>query len=203
MADQLPLPHIGLAEEPGRKRPAKAERLFVGVFIAPDEANKITPVGEALRREHQIAERLIAADRYHISLEHLGDYRRIKSPIVYAAGKAGSRVSFAEFEVTFNRAGSFNTPPPKVGPHKRPFVLLAEPGLVSELRGNLAAELAKYNIRSSSHFVPHLTLTYSQKFVPFRDIEPITITVNQFALVHSRRGLTEYIFFERWMLNAA
>jgi hypothetical protein len=41
-------------------------------------------------------------------------------------------------------------------------------------------------------FRPHLTLSYNGQFLAVRAIEPITVVVNEFVLIHSRLWLKEY-----------
>jgi 2'-5' RNA ligase len=43
-------------------------------------------------------------------------------------------------------------------------------------------------------------LLYDTKLVQPQPIEPITVAVNELALVHSKRWLTEYVVKERWPL---
>lgn len=107
----------------------------------------------------------------------------------------------SEFEIVFGRLGSFNAPPKKGRPHRRPLVLLAESGPVHELHSALGLALAGYRQKVHERFVPHLTLAYSEKFIPFREVEPIKLIVTEFALVHSWLSLSRYDFHGRWALR--
>lgn len=57
-------------------------------------------------------------------------------------------------------------------------------------------------LRSSDHFVPHMTLAYDQKFIPRQPIDPISFGAREFILIHSLRGLTVYKDLDRWPLIA-
>lgn len=148
-----------------------------------------------------ITEQLLKRERFHVSLHHLGDHKRLKTSLLYAGRLAGDRVSMAEFEIVFTQLGSFNTPPKKGRRRKFPLVLRAEPGPVHELHGALGLALTRYGQKVKPGFVPHLTLTYSEKFVPFREIEPVKLMVREFALVHSWLSLSRYDFHGRWTLR--
>jgi 2'-5' RNA ligase len=58
-------------------------------------------------------------------------------------------------------------------------------------------------LRSSDHFVPHMTLAYDQKFIPRQAIDPISFVAREFILIHSLRGLTVYRDLGRWPLIVA
>ncbi|SDA59897.1 2'-5' RNA ligase family protein [Mesorhizobium qingshengii] len=106
------------------------------------------------------------------------------------------------FEVTFGHVGSFPGRPATGGkPPHRPFVLLADDGPVFELHKLLGAEMVKNGLKASDHFVPHLTLAYDQKFIPRQPVEPISFVAQDFIFVHSLRGLTKYLFLDRWPLD--
>jgi 2'-5' RNA ligase len=103
------------------------------------------------------------------------------------------------FEVTFGHVGSFSGRPAAGDrPPHRPFVLLADDGPVFELHKLLGVEMLKNGLKASDHFVPHLTLAYDQKFIPRQPIEPISFVAHDFIFVHSLRGLTQYLFLDRW-----
>ena len=53
----------------------------------------------------------------------------------------------------------------------------------------------------SFRFVPHMTLLYDTRMVAERPIEPMRLTVRDFALVHSLVGQSRYIELARWPLR--
>lgn len=198
MSDQYEFP---LLARRGPVRPKRPERIFFGIFFDADCSLLVDRYGNEWRSQLGVDEPLLDWRRFHVSLHHLGDHKRLRSPLLYAAGLAGECVSMSEFEIVFGRLGSFNTPPKKGRRREWPLVLRAEPGPVQELHQSLGLAMARYGLRFDAGFVPHLTLAYTAKFVPFREIEPIRLMVTQFALVHSLLWLSQYDFHGHWMLR--
>jgi 2'-5' RNA ligase len=177
------------------------ERLFIGLF--PDE-----PVRQqADRMSRRIADELslvgkpLPADRFHTSLVHISDRKRVRSKDEFAADLAARRVKVRPFEITYSRLGSFPGVPKKDRPLEHPLVLLADDGPVMDLYAALAEGLRKFRFRVPESFRPHLTLSYNRQFLPARKIEPITFVVREFVLVHSRLWLTEYRILKTWTLH--
>jgi 2'-5' RNA ligase len=77
------------------------------------------------------------------------------------------------------------------------------PFAVFELHKLLGVEMLRNGLKASDRFVPHLTLAYDQKFIPRQPIEPISFVAHDFIFVHSLRGLTKYLFLDRWPLTLA
>lgn len=178
------------------------ERVFFGVVFEPGPSRAVERLGNQWRAELGVAERLLGRWRFHVSLHNLGDHKRLRSPLLYAARLAGDDVSMPAFEIVFTRLGCFNAPPKRGRPPEWPLVLLAEPGPIHELHGSLGLAMARYGLKASGNFTPHLTLAYSSRFVPFRAIEPVKLMATQFALVHSWRWLGRYDFPGCWTLGA-
>jgi 2'-5' RNA ligase len=183
------------------RRPQRPERLFIGLF--PDEPAR----QEAGRMSRQIASELslfgntLPAERYHTSLVHISDRKRVRSSDEFAADLAARTVRTPPFEITYSRLGSFPGVPKKGRPLEHPLVLLADEGPVMELHAALGAGLRRFQYRVTENFRPHLTLSYNRQFLPARAIEPITFVVKEFVLVHSRLWLTEYRILRRWTLH--
>lgn len=125
----------------------------------------------------------------------------MRSKDEYAADLAAETVHMPPFEITFSRLGSFPGVPKKDRPLEHPLVLLADDGPVVELYAELGAGLRRYQYRVPESFRPHLTLSYNRQFLPARAIEPISFMVREFVLIHSRRGLKEYLILKRWPLD--
>ena len=145
--------------------------------------------------------KLLADDRFHTSLVHLSDRKRVRSKDEYVADLAAKTVRIPSFEITYSRMGSFPGAPQKGQPPKHPLVLFADDGPVNELYATLGSELRKFGFRVPENFRPHLTLSYNRQFLPMRAIGPITFVVRQFVLVHSRLWLTEYHILRTWPLH--
>lgn len=183
------------------RRPKMPERLFLGLF--PDETARMAASRLSLRAtsEFGLVGSQLATERYHTSLIHLSDRKRVRSKDEYAAELAARTVSIPPFEITYSRMGSFPGAPKKDRPLEHPLVLLADEGPVTDLHAALGAALRKFRFRVPESFRPHLTLSYNRQFLPTRSIEPITFVVKAFALIHSRLWLTEYRILRWWALH--
>jgi 2'-5' RNA ligase len=183
------------------RRPKMPERLFIGLF--PDERAR----QEADRMSRQIASELslvgnaLPAERFHTSLIHVSDRKRVRSKDEFAADLAAKAVKVPPFEITYSHVGSFPGAPRKDRPPEHPLVLLADDGPVMELHAVLGAGLRRFQYRVPESFRPHLTLSYNREFLSVRAIEPVTFLVKEFVLVHSRLWLTEYRILRRWTLH--
>lgn len=183
------------------RRPKMPERLFLGLF--PDETAKLAAHRLSLqtRSEFGLVGSQLAAERYHTSLMHLSDRKRVRSRDEYAAELAARIVRIPPFEITYSRMGSFPGAPRKGQPPKHPLILLADDGPVTDLRAALGAELRKFRFRVPESFRPHLTLSYNRQFLPTRTVDPITFVVREFVLIHSRLWIKEYRILRRWTLH--
>jgi 2'-5' RNA ligase len=177
------------------------ERLFIGLL--PDESarREAGRISQWIASEAGLIGNLLPADRYHTTLVHISDRKRVRSGDEFAAELAARTVRIPPFEITYSRLGSFPGAPKKDRPLEHPLVLLADDGPVKELHAALGAELRKFRFRVPESFRPHLTLSYNRQFLPARAIEPITFVVKEFVLVHSRLWLTEYRILRRWTLH--
>ncbi|MEI9411254.1 2'-5' RNA ligase [Mesorhizobium salmacidum] len=184
--------------------PKKPDRAFFGLFLQPRFHGPFADLQKQLCHRHEITGSRLSVERFHLSLQHAGDYGRLRSKIIFAGSRSGRYVQMPAFEVTFGHVGSFaGRPATRDRPPRRPFVLLADEGPVFELHKLLGVEMLKNGLRASDRFVPHLTLAYDQKFIPRQPIEPISFIAHEFTFVHSHRGLTKYLFLDRWPLMAA
>lgn len=186
---------------PSPRRPKLPDRAFFALFLEPKDHSRFEALQRRLCRLNGITGEPLKAYRFHISLQHIGDYKRLPSKIEFAAGRSGEPVELAAFEVTFHSAVSFPGRPAARGkPASRPFVLLADSGPVCELSRLIGAAMRVNGLRSADHFVPHMTLAYDEKFVARQAIDPIGFVAREFVLIHSLRGLTIYRVLGRWPL---
>lgn len=145
--------------------------------------------------EARLPEKPLRAERLHISLHHVGDYRRLREKFVYAARQAGQAVTMPPFDVTLRAAASLDGPP------RRPFVLLGEDGPVFTLHERLRIAMSGNGLRAARRFMPHMTLFYGAKPMSTGEIEPIRFTVRAFSLIHSKLWLTKYETIGCWRLG--
>ncbi len=179
--------------------PKPTDRLFFAIFPSEDAAERIAQLAQQLRAKHGLKGKLLATGRFHVTLHHLGDFVGLPQGIVAAACGAAASVAMPPFEVTFDRAMSFNRP------SNRPFVLRGGAGLAALMPFQQALNTALNHAglgggKANAHFTPHVTLLYDDRDVAEQAIEPITWTVNEFVLVRSLIGKTLHIQLARWPL---
>jgi len=185
-------------------RPKQPERLFFGLFPDTETSVRVGQFTQRFLSENQWKGRPLETERLHVSLHHVGDYKRLRTKFIYAARQAGEAISMHPFEVTFRFITSFEGTPPIDGrPRRRPLVLLGEGEALLELHKILGAAMRKNGLRAAERFTPHMTLSYGPKPFSVQAIEPIRFVANEFALIHSKRGLTQYDLLDRWSLHAA
>ena len=184
-------------------RPRRPERLFFGLFPDAETSLRVGRFGERFIGEHHLEGAQLKTERLHVSLHHVGDYKRLRSKFVYAARQAGKSVSMHPFEMTFCFIKSFEAAPSTNGrPRRRPLVLLGDGDALLELHKVLGAAMEKCGLRSATHFTPHMTVFYGAKPIPPQAIEPIRFVVKEFALIHSELWLTHYNVVDRWSLES-
>jgi RNA 2',3'-cyclic 3'-phosphodiesterase len=181
-------------------RPEYPERLFFGLMPDCETGKRMARFGDWFHSENHIRANQLQMERLHVSLHHIGDYKRLRSKFVYAARQAAKAVLMRPFEVEFRSVLSF-----PVAPHKkdRPLVLLGEEGgALRELFHALGCAMTRNGLKAAPDFVPHMTLSYGPQFVPLQAIEPLRFVASNFVLIHSFRGLTRYEVLGSWSLAA-
>ncbi|MGK9169578.1 2'-5' RNA ligase family protein [Inquilinus limosus] len=187
--------------EPLSDRPRRPERVFFCVLPDDETRDRVARFGDGFFSEYRLMGTRLRTDRLHVSLHHVGDYKRLRTKFVYAAQQAGKAVSMGPFEVAFRFVKSFEAAPHKKG--RRPLVLLGEGGeALVELFRSLGIALTRSGLKAAAEFTPHMTLSYGPDAIPEQAIEPIRFVVKDFALIHSRLGLTRYEVIDRWSLQA-
>lgn len=183
-------------------RPKRPERLFFGVLPDIEFSVRVGEFTEWFLRENHLPGKRLKTERLHVSLHHVGDYKRLSTRTVHAAGQAGKAVSMRPFEVTFRFITGFASAPATNGrPRRCPLVLLGEGDALLELHKILGAAMKKNGLRAGEHFMPHMTLSYGEKPFPMQAIEPIRFVVGEFALIHSRLWLSQYNLVDHWPLK--
>ena len=182
--------------------PVRSERLFFALLPDAETSRRVVRLRERFICEYRIPGTQLNPECLHVSLHHVGDYRRLRTRFIYAARKAGDAVAMPPFEMAFRFVGTFEAPLSRNGnPGNRPLVLLAESDALSTLHERLGAAMKKNGLRASAHFMPHMTLLYGPASVGMRAIAPICYTVDRFALIHSELGRTRHNIVEQWPLR--
>ena len=191
---------------PGFEAPrAPTDRLLFCAMPGARTAACVVERGERLRRECALRAPLLAARRFHITLQHLGNHAGLPQSLVERAVRAAAKVSHPPFAIDLDRVATFTGRSREPG--QRPVVLLAADGGTA-LRGldaALALELRRERFDARiSKFTPHLTLLYDERWIPERGIEPVRWTVREFVLVRSLIGRGRpYDILGRWPLSGA
>lgn len=175
------------------------DRLFFAVFPDAPAAERIAAEAVRLRVRHRLRGKPLAADRFHITLLHIGDYHGLPKGIVVDAIAGAEKVSAPPVEVAFDQVGSFATRNGNL-----PLVLRAsEADALLAFQRILCTEMIKAGVRykGGAQFTPHVTLLYDAASVPIEPIDPIRWTAADFVLVHSLLGQTRHIPLARWSLS--
>jgi len=179
--------------------PPATDRLFFAVFPAPATAADIVSRTAALRFVRQFSGRALPPERLHITLHHLGDHAGVRRDIVAMACEAAEAMTASPFEVSFDRAASFNNG------GNNPFVLQAGEGreALKAFQRDLGLAMARAGLgkRVDKSFTPHITLLYDRALAAEQAIEPIRWTVGGFTLVHGLLGRTEHVALGNWTLR--
>ena len=176
-------------------------RLFFALW--PDDAVRraIADTAEALRREQAPRGRWSNPDRYHMTLQFMGDHRPFPEDMVRRAMDAAARLAVPAFALRLDRAGSFRK-------RSAPWWLgcSARPGGLQRLWDDLSALLqeARVPYQSDRPLVPHVTiLRAAHASLPNTPIPPVHWQVRDVVLVDSVQGpRSEYRVLGRWPLEA-
>lgn len=181
--------------------PKPTDRLFFALY--PDRATaeqQIAPLATALRAAQRLHGKILATERFHVTLHHLGDFAGLPQQLVQAASVAAAKVRCAPFELVFDRAESFDN---KRG-RNNPFVLQGGEGTqdVTGFQRTLGEAMKKVGLKPDLRFTPHLTLLYDDRVVPAQPVHPpVRWTAQEFVLVHSLIGRSIHIPLGRWPLQ--
>jgi 2'-5' RNA ligase len=181
--------------------PRASDRLFFALYPDSITARNIAHLAQQLRTEHGLKGEPLKAERFHITLHHLGDYAGLPQGVVAAASEAASAVAAAPgFDLAFDRVASFAGKP-----GNRPFVLRGGERLADlvAFQRKLGEAMKKTSVGSwaEPRFTPHVTLLYDGKEVAEHGVDTVSWTVREFVLVHSLIGQTRHIVLGRWPLQ--
>jgi 2'-5' RNA ligase len=178
------------------------DRLFFGLLPDPDTAMSIETVARRFQWDHDIAATLQALHRLHISIQHVGDYPRLREKQVYAAQLVGASLQLPIIAVSLQTIGSFQGPPIARGkPPHHPLAMEAQGDGLVALFDALGDAMRQNHLRPNKRFTPHLTLSYGPALIPFQAIAPIRFVAREVVLIHSEVGMTRYHLLGRWPLR--
>jgi 2'-5' RNA ligase len=195
MAEQLSF--AGLTG-PGKQ----TDRLFYAIFPDADAAAHIERIAQRLRAEKGLRGKPLQTDRFHMTLNHLGDYWGLPPSILEPALEAGAKVKAAPFEVALDRVESFRN-----RPRNRPLVMLGDRDGISAVAAfqkllGKAMEASGLARQVERRFTPHVTLLYDDHGLREQLLDnQIRWTAREFVLVHSLLGKTQHNVLGRWPLK--
>lgn len=186
---------------PGFEEAKPTDRLFLALFPPPAIALEIAELAARIRVDHGLHGRPLEAARFHITLNHLGDYAGLPPDIVRQAGAAAAEATATQpFVVSFDRAESFASMP-----RNRPLVLRGGEGLSALMAFHqtlgMALRKAKLGQWAKPGYTPHVTLLYDDSLLGATPVPPVAWTVGELVLVHSLLGQTRHVHLARWPLR--
>ena len=183
----------------GNDADATTHRLFFALW--PDAALRkhIATTVAGLERDNAPGGRRLNPDRYHLTLQFLGDFKPLRQSVLDAAIVAAGSIRLPPFDLVLDLAGSF----PKAGVCW--LGASTAPETLQELWNELGRALtgARVQVRSAPTFSPHLTvLREVRKPLPPTPFEPVLWPVREFVLVDSVSGThPAYRLLGRWPLH--
>lgn len=165
-------------------RPAPPHRLFFALWPDADTRAATAAATDALLQAQPGAGRRLRPDRYHLTLQFLGDIPVDRRDAVMAAAiDAVARVDSPAFDLVLDQAGAFaNARVWWLGPATPPEGLRT-------LWDSLAAALPRHGVKpkASPGFSPHLTIVRDiAARLPITPIAPIRWRVDRFVLIDSQ-----------------
>jgi len=185
---------------PGRDNASGAQmhRLFFALW--PDDAvrARIAESAASVLSEHAPGGRALKLERYHMTLQFLGDFLPLPAALIEDAQAAAAALRSPAFELVLDEVGSFRGANVWwFGPRHVPDALRA---LYDALGQSLEAH--RVPVKPSASFVPHLTVQRDvRRHVAHAPLPPLAWPVREFVLVDSQPGRgTPYELIGRWSL---
>jgi 2'-5' RNA ligase len=174
-------------------------RLFFA--LAPDAQGRraINHAAALVQQRHpQLRARWVKPERFHATLNFLGDYPAMPGEVIDNAMAAAARLRAEAFAWTLDYVSSFHGREP-------PCVLrgVRVPEALPRLWRDLHALLGEAGLplRVERMFTPHVTLAYARQVLPEpMPVTPIIWQVDHFVLVHSVVGRGNYRILGSWTL---
>jgi len=178
---------------------ASSHRLFFALWPAAALRNRIATTVAGLERDSAPGGRRLNPDRYHLTLQFLGDFQPLRQSLLDAAIVAAGSIRLPPFDLVLDVSGSF----PKAGVWW--LGATTTPETLQRLWNELDRALtsARVQVRSAPAFSPHLTVLRDvRKPLPPTPIQPLPWPVREFVLVDSVSGThPAYRVLGRWPLQ--
>jgi RNA 2',3'-cyclic 3'-phosphodiesterase len=180
---------------------AETHRLFFALMPQDSVRQHMHQRAEWVRDRHpELRARWVKPERFHATLNFLGDYPALADEVVAKAIAAANGVCASSFDWTLDYVASFRgrEPPCIMRCSSVPDSLLA-------LWRDLGAALVQVSLHKQAErqYTPHVTLAYARHALPEPIlIEPITWYVDRFVLIHNVVGKGSYRILGEWPLSA-
>ncbi|MDQ3286777.1 MAG: RNA 2',3'-cyclic phosphodiesterase [Pseudomonadota bacterium] len=174
-------------------------RLFFALWPDEDTRARIAATADRLRA-HAAGGRWVPPERYHLTLQFLGTFRRRPTPVVEAASAAAAQVRSPALTVQLDRIGIFPGRP------RLWWLGREDPGPLLPLWNNISCSLLERGISGDSPtFVPHVTLARGMTGAPPQALSlPVTWEAEDFVLIHSQSAAeTRYTVLGKWPLRCS
>lgn len=173
--------------------------LYFALQPPPEAAAQALALANAVRAKHRLSGKPGLPARLHVSLNHVGVFKRPPGPVVGKALEAVQTVSARPFVVQFNRMGSWGVDA------ERPIVLWGDEGVigVNALYSTIHKAMRRLEMapRREAEIAPHMTLLRDKAEIPETFIEPVSWTVEEFVLIHAVHGEGRFDVVGRVPLN--
>lgn len=174
--------HTALMDAIDAPPAAGPHRLFFALWPDATLRRRIAATATQVEAEHAPGGRPLEPERYHITLQFLGEFSPLPAALVESACEAGGRVAFEPFDLVLDQVGSF--------PGSRVWWLGCSdmPRALQTLHDALGLELATSAVAVKAHprFTPHLTIRRNvRRQIPQRPVMPLTWQVRGFVLIDS------------------
>ena len=173
----------------------RLDRLFFSIFPDPPAAVRIANTAQRFCRAYGLKGNPLLTERFHVSVQGIGDYDGLPRSIVHKAMEAGAAVRATSFDVAFDRMKSFSS--------SNALVLCGGDGVdgLKMFHQSLGMEMQKSGLCVRPSFTPHITLLYNGGHLDEQPINSVRWTVREFVLVHSLIGSTKHNVCGRWQLQ--
>jgi len=174
--------------------------LYFALQPPPEAQAQALALANAARGKHRLSAKPGLPARLHVSLNHVGDFKRPPGPVVDKAVEAAETVAARPFLVQFNRMGTWG-----VGEGDRPIVLWGDEGVigVNALYSTIHKAMRRLDMapRREAEIAPHMTLLRDKAEMPETFIEPLTWRVEEFVLIHAVHGEGRFDIVGRFPLS--
>lgn len=179
---------------------AEVHRVFFALM--PEEATRavIRNTATFVQRQHpDLRARWVKPERFHATLNFLGDYPAFPNDVVEKAIAAVEPLNAEPFVWTLDYVSSFHGREP-------PCVLRSThvPDSLPMLWRNVHEALTRagLRLRAERQFTPHVTLAYARRALPDAiPLAPIAWPVDRFVLIHNVVGKGSYRILGSWPLS--